>query len=124
MAMFQPEIATTWLTPAVVNAAARSRSTRSRRPIRIPAASPASGSGRTPVSASGCAAPKRLEPTRRVIVVPGDDLDLRVRYRANSTDPLEVLRHRANPAAVGSPRHHDPIARHDGRVARAGWPQP
>ena len=45
MAMFQPEMATTWLTPAVVKAVARSRSTRSRRPIRIPAASPASGSG-------------------------------------------------------------------------------
>ena len=27
IAMFQPEMATTWLTPAVVNAAARSRST-------------------------------------------------------------------------------------------------
>ena len=52
IAMFQPEIATTWLTPAVVNAAARSRSTRSRRPMRMPAARPASGSGRTRVSAS------------------------------------------------------------------------
>ena len=45
IAMFQPEIATTWLTPAVVKSAARSRSTRSRRPMRMPAASPASGSG-------------------------------------------------------------------------------
>ena len=63
MAMFQPEIATTWLTPAVVNAAARSRSTRSRRPIRIPAASPASGSGRTRVSASP--APRRRASRRR-----------------------------------------------------------
>ena len=47
IAMFQPEMATTWLTPAVVKSAARPRSTRSRRPMRIPAASPASGSGRT-----------------------------------------------------------------------------
>ena len=52
IAMFQPEIATTWLTPAVVNAAARSRSTRSRRPMRIPDASPACGSGRARVRAS------------------------------------------------------------------------
>ena len=37
----QPEMATTWLTPAAVNAFARSRSTRSRRPMRIPAARPA-----------------------------------------------------------------------------------
>ena len=50
--MFQPEIATTWLTPAVVKAAARSRSTRSRRPMRIPDASPACGSGRARVRAS------------------------------------------------------------------------
>ena len=52
IAMFQPEIATTWLTPAVVKAAARSRSTRSRNPIRIPAASPACGSGKAWVRAS------------------------------------------------------------------------
>ena len=45
MAMFQPEIATTWVAPTVVNAADRSRSTRSRRPMRIPLARPASGSG-------------------------------------------------------------------------------
>lgn len=47
IAMFQPEMATTWLTPAAVKAAARARSTRSRNPTRMPAASPASGSGRT-----------------------------------------------------------------------------
>ena len=52
MAMFQPEIATMWLAPAVAKSAARSRSTRSRRPMRIPAASPASGSGRACRSAS------------------------------------------------------------------------
>ena len=45
IAMFQPEMATTWLTPAVVKSAASVRSTRSRSPMRIPAASPASGSG-------------------------------------------------------------------------------
>ena len=55
MAMFQPEMATTWLTPAVVNAAARSRSTRSRSPMRMPAARPASGSGRTVASAEAAA---------------------------------------------------------------------
>ena len=47
IAMFQPEMATMWLTPAVVKSAATSLSTRSRRPIRIAAASPPSGSGRT-----------------------------------------------------------------------------
>jgi hypothetical protein len=51
IAMFQPEIATTWLTPAAVKSAASSRSTRSRRPIRMPAARPASGSGSTLASA-------------------------------------------------------------------------
>ena len=45
IAMFQPEIATTWLTPAVAKSAASVRSTRSRSPMRIPAARPASGSG-------------------------------------------------------------------------------
>ncbi len=52
IAMFQPEMATMWLTPAVVKAAATSRSTRSRSPIRIAAASPPSGSGRTRCNAS------------------------------------------------------------------------
>ena len=47
MAMFQPDIATMWLTPAVVKSVATSLSTRSRNPIRIAAASPPSGSGRT-----------------------------------------------------------------------------
>ncbi len=45
IAMFQPEMATTCERPVAVNAAARSRSTRSRSPTRIPAASPAAGSG-------------------------------------------------------------------------------
>jgi hypothetical protein len=45
IAMFQPEIATTWLAPPIVKAFARSRSTRSRRPMRMPAARPDSGSG-------------------------------------------------------------------------------
>jgi hypothetical protein len=57
MAMFQPEMATTWLAPAVVNAAAKSRSTRSRSPISTPAARPASGSGSARSSPS--AAPRR-----------------------------------------------------------------
>ena len=55
MAMFQPEMATTWLTPAVVNASATSRSTRSRSPMRMPAARPASGSGQD----GGRARPRR-----------------------------------------------------------------
>lgn len=49
IAMFQPEIATMWLTPAVVKSAASWRSTRSRSPMRMPAARPASGSGRVRV---------------------------------------------------------------------------
>ncbi len=52
IAMFQPEMATTWLIPAVVKSAATSRSTRSLRPMRIPAASPASGSGSARARAS------------------------------------------------------------------------
>ena len=47
MAMFQPEIATMWLTPAAVKDAARLRSTRSRSPMRIASARPPSGSGST-----------------------------------------------------------------------------
>ena len=45
----------------VVNAAARSRSTRSRRPISTPAASPASGSGHGPIDAVGGGAAEALE---------------------------------------------------------------
>ena len=76
MAMFQPEMATTWLTPAAVNAAARSRSTRSRSPMRIPAARPASGSGRTWVNAS--AAPRRRSSSwRRRSAGPGSTARLR-----------------------------------------------
>jgi len=55
IAMFQPEMATTWLAPAVAKSAASARSTRSRRPMRMPAASPASGSGRAVRSVSPAA---------------------------------------------------------------------
>ncbi len=55
MAMFHPEMATTCERPVAVNAAARSRSTRSRSPTRIPAASPAAGSGSARVSESPAA---------------------------------------------------------------------
>ena len=55
IAMFQPEMATTWLTPAVAKSAASVRSTRSRSPMRMPAASPASGSGNDRRSASPAA---------------------------------------------------------------------
>jgi hypothetical protein len=59
IAMFHPEMATTWLAPTVVNAAARSRSTRSRSPTRMPAASPASGSGIARISAAEAARRQR-----------------------------------------------------------------
>ena len=55
-AMFQPEMATTWERPVVVKSAARSRSTRSRSPIRMPAARSAAGSGSVRASASPASA--------------------------------------------------------------------
>ena len=119
IAMFQPEIATTWLTPAVVNAAARSRSTRSRRPMRIPAASPASGSGSARVSASP--EPRRAASTT-LDAVPSVPIRSSVRgsERGDDADPAEVgrrTRHR-RPAAPRATADRDPIARGDLRVAR------
>ena len=90
IAMFQPEIATTWLTPAVVNAAARSRSTRSRSPIRMPAASPASGSGSTRGERRGGVLPERFRALRPV----GRRALHRHRAcaeRADRPDPFEVV---------------------------------
>ena len=69
IAMFQPEIATTWLAPAVVKSAARSRSTRSRRPIRTPAARPDSGSGMARAIPSAA-------PSRRLTSVAASDPSL------------------------------------------------
>ena len=43
--VFQPEIATTWVSPAVANAAVRSPGSRAPTPSRIPAPRAASGSG-------------------------------------------------------------------------------
>ncbi len=65
IAMFQPEIATTWLTPAVAKSAASDRSTRSRSPTRIPAASPASGSGKATLQGVAAGVAERLEARRR-----------------------------------------------------------
>ena len=67
IAMFQPLMATTWLAPAIVNASARSRSTRSRSPISTPAARPASGSG---IERSMPAAAARRKPSRVRSIVP------------------------------------------------------
>ena len=53
--MFQPLMATTWLNPVVVKLSVTSRATRSRRPTRMPEASPAIGSGSTRASAVSAA---------------------------------------------------------------------
>ena len=53
--MFQPLMATTWLRPVVVKLSVTSRDTRSRRPTRIPEASPAMGSGSTRARAASAA---------------------------------------------------------------------
>ena len=117
--MFQPEIATTWLTPAVVNAAARSRSTRSRSPIRMPAARPASGSGRTRARAS--AAPRRSSSRRR----PGSSdagrtTSVREDERPGGPDPEQIgAVGRLRPRPDG-PFDRDPVTRDDDRVAGQG----
>ena len=123
IAMFQPEMATTWLTPAVVNAAARSRSTRSRNPIRIPAASPASGSGRTRRERiAGPASPAFEDPACiGRAAFPGSLDGQRVRAeRAIRLDPPQVR-------AIGRVRRRahgtfdrDRVARDDRRVAGQG----
>ena len=89
IAMFQPEIATTWLAPTAVNAAARSRSTRSRSPMRIPDARPASGSGIARPSAAS--APRRRPSRVRARVARGrDDLDRPRPDDPGRPDPREV----------------------------------
>ena len=72
IAMFQPEIATTWLAPAMVNALARSRSTRSRSPMSTPAAKPASGSGME-LSRPSAAARRRPSSVRSSVPVAGSN---------------------------------------------------
>ena len=54
-AMFQPLMATTWVRPVVVKSSATARLTRSRRPMRMPDARPASGSGMARPMASSMA---------------------------------------------------------------------
>jgi hypothetical protein len=99
IAMFQPEIATTWLTPAVVNAAARSRSTRSRRPIRMPAAG---------------SAPQSLQSTTEIVGC-WFDHERPGRQRADRPDPLEVLPVCRVGTFPDRPVDHDRVARdHDG----------
>ena len=125
IAMFQPEMATTWLTPAVVNAAARSRSTRSRRPMRMPAARPASGSGRTRVSASP--APRRSASRRRPR---SSRRRLDARASATVSVPTAPIRSRYAPYGESgrSPdrRRRPTIASPgiDDRIARAAWRRP
>ena len=112
IAMFQPEIATTWLTPAVVKSAATSRSTRSRSPMRIPAASPASGSGRTRVSASPAS---RRQPSSSV---PGSTGRSSTSIDRASSVPHAPRRSRYRPYGLSGrgrarPSTDDPIARLD-----------
>ena len=115
--MFQPEIATTWLTPAVVNAAATSRSTRSRSPMRIPAASPASGSGRTRGERVAGAAPETLQASDRLVASAGH-LEAVAVEGAPRADPLEVgAVRRVRVAAAVRPSTTDDVARLDRRVA-------
>ena len=52
MAMFHPEIATTWVSPAVANASLTSGAIAERTPSRMPAPSAASGSGTRSLSPS------------------------------------------------------------------------
>jgi hypothetical protein len=85
IAMFQPEMATTWLAPAVVNAAARSRSTRSRSPISTPAASPASGSG---IARSSPSAATRRSPSSVAVTEPSPGSSSSVSARSVPTAPI------------------------------------
>ena len=115
MAMFQPEMATTWLAPAVVNAAARSRSTRSRSPISTPAASPASGSGmdRSRPSAAARRNPSSVRPSESSA---GTQLERVGAQGADRPDPGEVRAVVVGEAAVGLDR----AARRGRRARPAG----
>ena len=90
IAMFQPEIATTWLAPTVVKSAARSRSTRSRRPMTIPDARPASGSG---IAAASAAAAWRRSCSRRLrrVVAARQHLERARPERPGDAGPAEVV---------------------------------
>ena len=117
IAMFQPEIATTWLAPAVVNAAARSRSTRSRSPISTPAASPASGSG-IDRSMPSAAARRNPSSVRLMRSLRRQHLERFRAQRAHRADPGEVravviLRGRPDATA-----ELDAIVRDDRRIPR------
>ena len=119
IAMFQPEIATTWLAPAVVKAAARSRSTRSRSPISTPAASPASGSG---IDRSIPAAAARRKPSSVCATVPSAGAARASRRgacrsrRCSARYVAVLVRRRRTDAAA----ELDPIARDDGRIPGQG----
>ena len=103
-----PEIATTWLAPTVVKAAARSRSTRSRRPMTIPAARPASGSGIAAARASPGPPPEPLEPAAGTVVRPTT-----ASGRDWSVPPTPIRagsRRTARRAAPGCARRPDPVS--------------
>ena len=131
-AMFQPEIATTCERPVAVNAAARSRSTRSRSPTRIPAARPAAGSGSARASASPAARRVRSRSDGRVAGAAEDGERRRSQRPGDAAAPQEVavaaLGRGRRPARRGEPRSPGSTAgiagRRDGegqcRVGRRG----
>ncbi len=120
-----------WLTPAVVNAAARSRSTRSRSPMRMPAASPASGSGSARVERLSSGPAESLDRVEGA-ADRADHLERPDRDGPDGADPAQVgpvpavvVRQGSKPAGHGHPvpRHDRRVARQGGRHAGLGWLQ-
>ena len=123
--MFQPEIATTWLTPAVVNAAARSRSTRSRRPIEDPGRETGLGFGQDARRGRRRHARRSVLETsagvRRAPARPSSVRDVSV--------PTAPIRSRYCAVRRVGPRpdrsvDDDAVARDDDRDSAEAWPRP
>ena len=127
MAMFQPEIATTWLTPAAVKAFARSRSTRSRRPMRMPAARPASGSGSARASPSAARTARAIdERVERLATAVRRPASAWSAWRRRPTGAGTRRSRRPAGPAVGRPASRRRRPRSAGRRApvsaiRSGW---
>ena len=121
IAMFQPEIATTWLAPAVAKSAARSRSTRSRSPRGCQRRGPP----RVPGARAG--ARRRRRPAQRLQREPagGEDRQLPRVEACRDPGPSQVLAVRVALRRRAGGRRPDAIAgRPPGTRAASRRPAP
>ena len=114
IAMFQPLMATMWLSPEVVKSAASVRSTSSLRPSTIPDARPASGLGQHAADEVARRAPPFLEPGEGG-GSGGQALQLRRRQRSRDPGTTKVLSEPVVWRRAHATRHGDAVARHNRR---------